>query len=310
MERVCNWIDRYEERYAGHADCRGRKPQHTYFFPQEQYEPAILENLALHCRRGFGEVEIHIHHDYDTPELFVEKMERFKSQLVGHGLLPVDGISGKRMYGFIHGNWALDNSRKDGRWCGLDNEITLLRDTGCYADFTLPCSPAEGQTRKINSIYFSDDDPLRPKSHDRGRDVVFNGKDTGDLLLIQGPLTLNWKKRSRVLFPGIENGDISRTNPVTRDRIKYWIEAGISVSGMENIVFVKVHTHGLKAGNTPMLLGENTGSSLGLLEHEFNDGENFDLYYVTAREMANVAYAFNDGVGLPPAELFDYRLRI
>ena len=37
-------------------------------------------------------------------------------------------------FGFIHGNWCLDNSRADGRWCGLNNELILLRELGCYAD--------------------------------------------------------------------------------------------------------------------------------------------------------------------------------
>lgn len=310
LERVSGWIGDYEERYSSHADCRGRKPQHTYFFPQEQYHPEILDMLAGHCRRKYGEVEIHIHHDNDTPDQFVDKMEEFKEQLAGHGLLPVDDVTGERMYGFIHGNWALDNCRKDGRWCGLNNEITLLRETGCYADFTLPCSPAEGQTKKINSIYFADDDPERPKSHDSGRDIVFGGRDSGDLLLIQGPLMLNWGRKSRGIFPGIENGDISRTNPVSRDRINRWIGAGISVSGRDNVVFVKVHTHGLKPRNTRMLLGEETASAFSLLESEFNDGKEYRLYYVTAREMANVAYAFNDGVDREPVELLDYRLRL
>ena len=46
--------------------------------------------------------------------------------------------NGRVVFGFIHGNWALDNSRPDGKYCGLNNEITLLRDLGCYADFTMP----------------------------------------------------------------------------------------------------------------------------------------------------------------------------
>jgi hypothetical protein len=41
-------------------------------------------------------------------------------------------------FGFIHGNWALDNSLPHGKSCGLDSEIALLRDLGCYGDFTMP----------------------------------------------------------------------------------------------------------------------------------------------------------------------------
>ncbi len=308
VSRVSDWIEKYERLCLGHEDSLGRPPRHTYFFPQEQYDPGVLDMLARHCRSGFGEVEIHIHHDNDTPEGFVDKIGTFKKQLESHGLLPVDRRSGGTAYGFVHGNWSLDNSRKDGRWCGINNEITLLRETGCYADFTLPCSPADGQTRKVNSIYFADDDPLRPKSHDTGRDVIFGGKTTGDLLLIQGPLTLNWNKRPGGFLPGIENGDVSLTNPITRARIKLWIDTGIAVRGKENVVFIKVHTHGMKPRNTPPLLGPETSSALKLLETEFNDGRDYTLYYVSAREMANVVYAFNDGIDMPVRELLDYKI--
>ena len=68
-----------------------------------------------------------------------------------HGLLSRDRYTGEVGYGFIHGNWALDNSRPDGRMCGVDNELDVLRETGCYADFTLPSAPSPTQTRKINS---------------------------------------------------------------------------------------------------------------------------------------------------------------
>lgn len=75
------------------------------------------------------------------------------------------------VYGFIHGNWALGNSRPDGRCCGVNNELNVLRETGCYADFTLPSFPSPTQTRKINSIYYAVNRPERPKAHDTGRDV-------------------------------------------------------------------------------------------------------------------------------------------
>ena len=79
------------------------------------------------------------------------------------------------------------------------------------------------------------------------------------------------------------------------------------MKGRESVVFVKVHTHGVKPKNTRMLLGPGTSDGLSLLETEFNDGKNYVLYYVSAREMANVGLAFNDGAGLPIGELLDYR---
>lgn len=308
LRRVEDWIPRYEALCRGHADRLGRPPRRTYFFPEEQYAAPLLDALSRHCRAGFGEVEVHIHHDRDTSRAFREKMERFRDRLAGHGCLSRDASDGRLRYGFVHGNWALDNSLPGGAWCGLDDEITLLRETGCYADFTLPSAPAGGQTRIVNSIYFADDDPLRPKSHDTGRPVRFGGRDTGDLLLIQGPLGLNWRSRKHGLIPRLENGDITATSRFTRERIGLWIRLGISVRGREDVVFVKLHSHGLKPKVTDYALGREVGDGFGTLEREFNDGERFRLFYVTAREMANVVMGFNEGIDAPPEELFDYRL--
>jgi hypothetical protein len=308
--RVREWTARYEAAAAGHADSRGVPPRHTYFFPEEQYHAEALEPLARHCARGFGEVEVHIHHDGDTGAAFRAKMERFIGRLAGHGLLSRDRADGRTRYGFIHGNWSLDNSRADGRWCGVNDEITILRETGCYADFTMPSAPAEGgtQTSTVNSIYFAVDDPLRPKSHDRGRPVVFGGKGSGDLLLIQGPLALNWRSRVRGVFPRLESGDVSSTCSVTRDRVRLWIDRRIGVRGRPDTVFVKVHTHGLKPRNFDFLLGGGLEAAFGLVESVCGDRNRFRLYYVSAREMANVVFAFNDGLDRPIEDLFDYRL--
>ncbi len=309
--RVRDWIARYEAACAGHADARGAPPRHTYFFPEEQYRSETIEPLAAHCARGFGEVEVHIHHDGDTGQAFRGKIERFVERLAGHGLLSRDRADGRIKYAFIHGNWALDNSRDDGRWCGVDDEITILRETGCYADFTMPSAPVKGgtQTRTVNSIYFADDDPRRPKSHDRGRPVAFGGRGSGDLLLIQGPLALNWRERIRGVLPRIESGDVSATSPVTRGRLRLWIDRRIGVRGKPDTVFVKVHTHWCKPRNFDFLFsGGGIATLFDLVERECGDPARFRLYYVSAREMANVVYACNEGVDRPVEELFDYRL--
>ncbi len=87
------------------------------------------------------------------------------------GLLSRYRDTGELAYGFVHGNWALDNSHPEGRACGVNDELTILRETGCFADFTMPSAPSPTQTRKINSIYYAVDDPGKPKSHDWGMDV-------------------------------------------------------------------------------------------------------------------------------------------
>jgi hypothetical protein len=169
--RVSHWVQEYPRLFGSFRDSDGRPPRHTFFYPQEEYEPAYLDALAGLCRAGYGEVEIHLHHDRDTAEGLRRKLLEFKNVLANrHGLLARDQ-NGKPVYGFIHGNWALCNSRSDRRWCGVDNEIEVLRETGCYADFTYPSAPHHTQPPKINSIYYACNQPGRACSHHRGSDA-------------------------------------------------------------------------------------------------------------------------------------------
>ena len=170
--RVERWVRDYPRLFGAFRDSDGRPPQHSFFYPQEEYEPEYLEALAGLCRAGFGEVEIHLHHDHDTAAGLRRKLLTFKDTLAGrHGLLARHRLTGQAMYGFIHGNWALDNSLPGGCRCGVNNELDVLRETGCYADFTLPSYPSAAQTRKFNSIYYAEGRPGRAKSHDTGVDV-------------------------------------------------------------------------------------------------------------------------------------------
>jgi len=59
------------------------------------------------------------------------------------------------------GRWTIPVPTAAG--AGLNNEITLLRDLGCYADFTMPSGPSPTQSRTVNSIYWVTDDPERPR---------------------------------------------------------------------------------------------------------------------------------------------------
>jgi len=170
--RVARWVSDYPRLCEGHRDADGCAPKHTFFFPSEEYRPEHLDPLVALCAQGYGEIEIHLHHDNDTEANFRTSIARFCKVLhERHGALPRDPVTGEPTFAFIHGNWSLDNSRADGRWCGLNNELILLRELGCYADFTLPSAPSDTQTSTINSIYYSTDDPNAPKSHDTGTPV-------------------------------------------------------------------------------------------------------------------------------------------
>jgi hypothetical protein len=118
LARVKRWAEEYPRMARQFVDADGRHPQHTFFFPVEQYHPALIEPLADLCRQGFGEVEVHLHHDNDSAENLRERLLWFTQTLhERHGLLSKDA-SGKIRYGFIHGNWALNNSLPDGHCAG------------------------------------------------------------------------------------------------------------------------------------------------------------------------------------------------
>ena len=307
--RVDRWCRDYRALALRHLDADGRPPQHTFFYPEEEYAEEHLDKLSALCSDGFGEIEVHLHHDNDTETNFRESITRFCRVLhERHGALSRDPFDGGLRFGFIHGNWCLDNSRPDGRWCGLNNELVLLRELGCYADFTLPSAPSDTQTATSNSIYYATDDPLKPKSHDSGVPVHVGGKASGDLMMVQGPLGLNWRTRRAGVLPKIENADVRAGCPPTPDRIDAWVRTGIHVEGRPEWVFVKVHTHGTQEADMDTLLGAAAERMHAHLERAYNDGERYVLHYVTARETYNIIKAAEAGERGNPGEYRDYVL--
>jgi hypothetical protein len=295
-QRVENWVSQYPRLFAGVRDSDGKPPQHTFFFPIDEYDAKHVDAIAGLCRAGYGEVEIHHHHDHDTAEALGKRLTSFVELFRDrHGVLPRDRRTGKAMYGFVHGNWALDNSRPDGRWCGVNNELDVLRETGCYADFTLPSAPSPTQTRKINSIYYAKDDPARPKSHDWGVDAGAGPRPADSLMLIQGPLLLNWRSRRFGIVPRIENACLQSSQPPTMARLNLWLRARVQVPQRPDWYFVKLHTHGALERNQAVLLGAPMVQFHADLAARASRDKNFHYHYVTAREMYNLAAAAEAG---------------
>lgn len=296
MRRVEAWVREYPRQFDRFRDADGRPPQYSFFYPLEEYDRAEMDALAGLCRAGYGEVEVHLHHDNDTADNLRRRLLEYKELLArDHGLLARHRRTGELAYGFIHGNWALDNSRPDGRWCGVNNELDVLRDTGCYADFTMPSAPSPTQTRKINSIYWAVDDPCCPKSHDTGLDLAAGPKPENGLLMIQGPLVLDWGRRRYGVLPRVENGCIQANQVPTVRRLDQWLRARVQVPTRPDWFFVKVYTHGAPEANAAVLLGDPMVRFHEDLARRAADNPNFHVHYVTAREMYNLARAAEAG---------------
>jgi hypothetical protein len=257
-------------------DSAGNPPQYTFFYPEEEYHSALVEPLAEMVRQGIADVEVHLHHDGEGRQNFIERISNFCEVLHDrHGLLRVR--DGKLTFGFIHGNWALDNSRPDGRWCGLNDEIQILQKLGCYADFTMPSGDST-QARLINTIYYCTDDPHRPKSYDSGIPVTPGGGIAGDLLMIPGPLGLRWKDR---LLPRFETGELASNNLATPYRVKRWVELAPRIGANS---FIKLYTHGAQEQNSSALLSTGLALAFNLLVEEA-ERRRCALYFVSAWQM-------------------------
>ena len=305
LDRVRRWETEFPAISSSFRDSTGRPVAHTFFHPIEQPDEEILVSLARLCRSTPSEVEIHLHHENDTAAGLASRLEEGKRQLAGHGLLSTDS-SGALRFGFIHGNWALDNSHPRGAHCGVRNELRVLQEAGCYADFTMPSAPDLTQTATINSIYYATP-AERPKSHDHGFPARAGIASPPGFLLVQGPLGLNWRRRKWGILPRIENADLTPRNPPTPDRLRLWLDLGIHVEGRPEWVFVKLHTHGGIPANMHLLLGDKMRAFHQTLSDFAGAHPAFRFHYVTARELVNIVHAAEAGREGSPADYRDFR---
>lgn len=304
IARVERWKSEFPPFSTSIRDSTGYPLTHTFFYPIEQYDPAILAPLASLCRTAHCETEIHLHHKNDTPENLAATLEKGKRDLASHGFLSTDP-SGALRFGFIHGNWALDNSHPTGAHCGVLRELHLLQQAGCYADFTMPSAPNPCQTATINSIYYATPSD-HPKSHNRGRPARAGVEPSG-FLLVQGPLGLNWRRRKHGLLPRIENADLTPRNPPTINRLELWLDLAVHVEGRPDWIFAKLHTHGGIPRNMDMLLGDPMRRFHQALPQFAAAHPGFHFHYVTARELVNIVHAAEAGKTGNPGDYRDFR---
>jgi hypothetical protein len=305
-ERVRAWLNGYPALAAPFRDADGRQPRHSFFFPGEEYGTDYLDALASLARRGLGEVELHLHHHDDNADNLRRTIDEYLRLFAEHGHLSRDP-GGRLRYAFIHGNWCLANARSDGRWCGVDQELPLLFDSGCYADFTFPAAPDESQPPLVNRIYWPEGDLARRRAYDTGTPARV-GQVRGDrILMIEGPLAFALRP-GKLLSPRIENAAVTADDPATPARVRTWVNQGIHVAGRPEWVFVKVHTHGAPEKQAASLLGDGGRMLHTELATRYNDGQRWRLHYVTAREMYNIAKAAMSGCEGDPNAFRDYEL--
>jgi hypothetical protein len=293
-------------------DADGTKFRHTNFYPAEQYHPDILDQMAAMQAEGLGEVEVHLHHGVERPDNadnLRATLVEFRDTLVEqHRCLSRVNGSDMPMYAFVHGNLALANSC-GGRFCGVDNEMEILQETGCYADFTLPSAPDESQVAVLNSIYQCAGPLDRPVPHAIGKRVTVYRNHLQLPLIFTGPLVFNWTRRmGGVPVPRLDDGALTSNQVLDANRFRRWTSANVTVAGKSNWIFVKLYCHGFFDGDQSACIGEDAKRFFGEMVEQGERGGAYTVHFATAREAFNIATAAVDGKTGSPNEWRDYRL--
>jgi hypothetical protein len=299
------WEREYPLLAQRHRDSTGRPLQLSAFYPGDDIVEENLRSLQRLAAGGYAEVELHLHHLNDTPESALVKYRDAIGHFQTFGFLKT--IDGNTHFGFAHGNSGLDNSLGP-RFCGVNQELQMLQDLGCFADFTFPSIGAESQPSIINTIYEALDDE-RPKSYDHGTPLRLGQAPAGGLVIFPAPLVFTPDRRAKRLFVYLENSEIHPSNPVTDHRVDSWIRANIHVAGRPDWMFVRIDGH-LASSNAEIdeALGPHFDQALSYLEGRYNDGVNYELHYVTAREAYNLARAAAAGQRGNPSQYLNWEI--
>ena len=310
-------LDEYHKlaRKIGEAviDADGTKFRHTNFYPAEQYDFRLLEQMAAMQSEGLGEVEIHLHHGVEKPDTadnLRKSLIEFRDVLAeDHRCLSRFDGAGAPQYAFVHGNLALGNSA-GGKFCGVDNELQILQETGCYADFTLPSAPDETQVPVLNQIYECALPLTGKMPHREGIEVQVSGKQPQLPLIFTGPLVFNWTRRIKKLpVPRIEDGALVDNQPSDLARFKRWQAANITVKNRPEWVFVKLYCHGFFDYDQSACIGEKARRFFSEIIEHGERTNNYAVHFASAREAFNLVAAAIDGKTGTPHEFRNYRLK-
>ena len=304
QETVERWMKSYPLMAEKHRDSDGKMPQHSFFWYFSQSDvpekKSFLNQISKLAYEGYGEIELHMHHGNDTEESFRKRMvEAIHLSQEAGGMITWEAKP-ETAFGFIHGMWSLDNSRGNGM-CGVNNELIVLRELGCYADFTHP-SWGPMHPRVVNRIYYAIDDPVRPHSDAMGTEMEVGKPGLGDLLLFEGASAVHFHG----IRPVYDHGEVAENELPTPERVDRWIRAGVHVKGRPDWIFIKVFAHGAISGDHDAVLGKWSDKMYSYLEQKYNDGTNYVLHYVNAREAYNIAKAAEAGKAGNPNDFRDF----
>ncbi len=303
-ERLKSWTDGYPKLAKKHTDNDGRHPCHSFFYALDLMHEHELAAMQPVIEQGFGEFELHWHHAHESEASYIDKLDQAMAIFNKYGYMRPYRKDQDYCFSFIHGNWSLANSLGED-FCGLDNEIDILKSKGCYADYTFPALFNMAQPPTINNIYYCQN-LKNPACYFNGRLAQVDQREKDDeFMIFQGPLTINWFDWRHKWHPTIEDGDINYMNTHgDPKRIDAWVRQEIHVEGRPEWQFVKVFCHG--GQDHKSVVSEQTDKLFTHLENTYNDGKKYRLHYASAREAYNIVRAAEAGKEGNPNLYRDY----
>ena len=301
---------RYPVLFDSIRDDDGRPPRRSWFYPEEQFRPEQMEILSHLAHQGYGEVELHLHHQNDNSAHLRATIEQAKEDFGRYGALK--SIDGQYHFAFIHGNWSLDNGAilEGKNLCGVNDELTILREEGSFADFTFPAYGTASQPSLVNQIYYSYDDPQKPKSYNTGTPIAV-GQHPADkaYMIFEGPMSVRWFRARLKFFPIVEYGamDGDADNPLNIGRFQDWLKADVHVQGRPEWVFIKALTHGAHHSNIHDVLSPEAATFFRQVI-AYAHAHNMRFHFVTAREAYNIVKAAEAGKTGNPYQYRDFEI--
>ncbi len=313
LRRLDDYHKLAQKTGAAVLDADGTKFRHTNFYPAEQYDRRILKKMAEMQAEGLGEVEIHLHHGVEKPDTagnLRKVLSEFRDCLAEeHRLLSRFEDEKQPKYAFVHGNLALGNSC-GGRFCGVDEEMQILQETGCYVDMTLPSAPDQSQVAVLNQIYECGL-PLAEKiPHRTGRRMSVFGKQPQLPLIFTGPLIFNWTRRVKgIPVPRLDDGALVGNQPMDVARLNRWLSANVTIENRPEWIFVKLYCHGFFDRDQSACIGEKAEKFFSDVIEKGERSGDYKVYFASAREAFNMVLAAIDGKKGNPGEYRNYRLK-
>lgn len=304
VEKNARWCEKFRNISDRHHDDYGNRFRYSWFYPFDHHNEAVMQALSQMAFDGYGEIEMHWHiasADSASPlkmtnDTFGPKLQEAIEWFQQFGAMITAEEHPRTAFAYIAGNWDLDSGRNPPGEHGITNQIGELVKHGCYADFTFPAIGSTAQPSKVNNIYYAEDDPKKPKSHDTGADARVGEVVNNRLMIFEGPSTINWDGT-------LEYGAIEKDPRFDPSHIKNWLKANIHVVGRPEWVFAKVYSHGSQSSS--VVLDHDLELLLDSLKR-YCSVHGIKLHFMTAREAYNVVKAAESGKTGNPEDYRDF----